>query len=149
MHTIGVFAHITNKEGQILLVRQNYAGLEWACAGGRLEKGEDLVAGLHREVWEEAKCIITVNRMIGTYIAPYANDLVVFFDASLKEAHPWQPDDEISDMGFFDSNRLPSPMSAGTKLRIADALEGRTGVVATYAKSNAGVVSLTHEMMDR
>lgn len=63
--------------------------LEWVCVGGCLEKGEDLIFGLYCEVWEEVKCVIMVNYMIGIYIVLYVNDFVVFFDVSLKELYLW------------------------------------------------------------
>lgn len=146
MHTIGVFANIWTPDQELLLVRQNYAGFEWACAGGRLEKGEDLLSGLHREVWEEARCKVRVTEMVGTYIAPYADDLVIFFDTILEESHSWQPDDEICDIGYFHPDALPDPISVATKLRIRDAVAGKRGVVATFAKDTQGRVTMVHHL---
>jgi hypothetical protein len=41
----------------------------------------------------------------------------------------WQPNDEISEMGYFGRDELPEPMGLGARTRIVDAFDGITGIV--------------------
>lgn len=53
--TVGVAGVIWNDAGQVLLIRRTKpprAG-QWSLPGGRLERGETLIAGLMREIREE------------------------------------------------------------------------------------------------
>ena len=47
----------------------------------------------------------------------------------------WQPNDEISEMGYFAREELPEPMGLGARTRILDALDGITGVVRVIPES--------------
>jgi hypothetical protein len=41
------------------------------------------------------------------------------------ERHPWRPNAEIAEMGFFGSDALPADTTAGTRRRIAEVLAGK------------------------
>lgn len=57
---IAVTAIIVNDLGQFLLLFRETEPRIWAVPGGRLEPGEDLHAGLHREVAEETGLAVEV-----------------------------------------------------------------------------------------
>jgi hypothetical protein len=57
------------------------------------------------------------------------DDILLFMEAEMIEMSEWEPNDEISEIGFFAWNELPSPMDSKNVTRIQDAFEGRTGVV--------------------
>lgn len=52
---IGVKALIVNKDGKVLLLERDHPSkkIYWDIPGGRLQKGESLIATLLREVYEE------------------------------------------------------------------------------------------------
>lgn len=62
----GVGAVISNAAGQVLLIRRGQeprAG-QWSIPGGKLEWGERLREGLHREIREETGLIVEIERLI-------------------------------------------------------------------------------------
>ena len=61
--TIGVSGVVTNATGEVLLIKTEQAG--WELPGGRVERAEDLLTALQREVREEASCHVTVGRLVG------------------------------------------------------------------------------------
>src|SRR3984957_15102883 len=129
MPTLGVFAAITDEEGRILCVRMNYATRAWTTPGGRVELGESPLDALKREVLEESGLDVVVEELVGVYSKPYVDDIVLFFRARVVAHHPWQPNEEIAQMGYFGRDDLPEPMGLGARTRIIDALDGVTGIV--------------------
>jgi len=110
-------------------VRMNYATHAWTTPGGRVEPGESPLDALKREVLEESALDVEAGELVGVYSKPYKDDIVLFFRASVVGRHPWQPNDEISHMGYFGRNELPEPMGPGVRTRIIDALDGTRGIV--------------------
>jgi 8-oxo-dGTP diphosphatase len=129
MPTLGVFAAIVDDGGRILCVRMNYATYGWTTPGGRVEAGESPLHALQREVREESGLDVIADGLVGVYCKPYKDDIVLFFRARVLGRNPWQPNDEISEMGYFGRDELPEPMGLGARTRIIDALDGITGVV--------------------
>jgi 8-oxo-dGTP diphosphatase len=64
-----------------------------------------------------------------TYSKPLKDDLVIFFRARVLGRNQWQPNDEISEMGYFGRDELPESMGLGARTRILDALDGVAGIV--------------------
>jgi 8-oxo-dGTP diphosphatase len=129
MPTLGVFAAVVDEGGRILCVRMNYATRGWTTPGGRVEAGESPLHALQREVREESGFDVIADGLVGVYCKPYKDDIVLFFRARVLGRNPWQPNDEISEMGYFGRDELPVPMGLGARTRIIDALDGITGVV--------------------
>ena len=129
MPTVGVFAAIFDDSGRILCVRMNYASRAWTTPGGRVEAGESPFAALRREVLEESGLEVVEDGLVGVYAKPYKDDLVLFLRARVLGRNQWQPNDEISEMGYFGRDQLPEPMGLGPRIRIIDAFDGVTGVV--------------------
>ncbi len=132
MATIGAFAILLDDDGRVLCVKQNYPPHEWTLPGGRVEPNESPLAALHREVMEETGCRIAIERHVGTYARIDADDLVLLFVARILERAVWAPNGEIADLGFFPPATLPEPMNSRHRLRIEDAVNGRSGLVRVY-----------------
>jgi ADP-ribose pyrophosphatase YjhB (NUDIX family) len=98
-----------------------------------MEPGEDPITALEREALEEAGVVARIRGLVGVYSAPYRDDLVLLFAADLVERRLWEPDEEISAIGFFPVTALPEPMSGNTRLRFADVLTEQGGVVCTLS----------------
>jgi 8-oxo-dGTP diphosphatase len=137
MLTLGVFAAITDEDGRILCVRMNYATHAWTTPGGRVELGESPLDALKREVLEESGLDVVPEELVGVYSKPYKNDIVLFFRARVVAQNPWQPNDEIAQMGYFGRDNLPDPMGLVARTRIIDALDGITGIVRVIPETAA------------
>lgn len=130
MPTVGVFAAIFDDQRRILCVKMGYGPKSWTTPGGKLDKPkESPIDALKREAREEANCLIEPKRLIGIYCSPSKDDIVLFMEADLLEQGEWQPNDEITEIGFFGWQELPSPMDTLSLQRIQDAFEGRAGIL--------------------
>jgi 8-oxo-dGTP diphosphatase len=135
MPILGVFAAIFDDSGRILRVRMNYATRACTTPGGRVEVGESPFAALRREVLEESGLEVIEDGLVGVYSKPLKDDLVLLFRARVFGRSQWQPNDEISEMGYFGREQLLEPMGLGARMRIIDALDGVTGIVRVIPES--------------
>ena len=140
MPTLGVFAAIFDKQQRLLCVRLDYATHSWTTPGGRVKPGESPIEALEREVLEEAALEIAVEELLGVYSKPQKDDLVLSFAARVIREHPWRPNKEISEIGYFPQTNLPTPMTLAARLRILDAMSGKAGVFRVVM-DDAGVGS--------
>jgi 8-oxo-dGTP diphosphatase len=62
----GVYA-ILYREGQVLLTYQSEPAPEVQLPGGGIDKGENPIAALHREAFEETGWHIAIERRFGTF----------------------------------------------------------------------------------
>ncbi|KAF3999896.1 NUDIX domain-containing protein [Glaciimonas immobilis] len=88
--------------------------------------------GVIREVMEETGYRAGVERLVGIYSAPFKSDLVISFACTILGRANWVPNEEIVHVGFFLLNELPTPIKNNTRVRIADASEGKIGVCRTF-----------------
>lgn len=137
MPTVGVFASIIDFHGRILCVKQHAGARKWTLPGGRMESGETPIEALIREVREETGYHIEVGDLIGVYSTPAKDDVVLSFVARIVGRSPWQPNNEIAEIGFFERDELPQPMRQRTHERIADAFAGERGVVRVFGRKIA------------
>jgi 8-oxo-dGTP diphosphatase len=66
LHAVGVIAVITDGEGRVLLTRRRDNG-DWEPPGGGLERDEDIITGLRREVREETGLEVTQPVLTSVY----------------------------------------------------------------------------------
>ena len=137
MPTVGVFASIMDVHGRILCVRQNTGSRKWTLPGGRMESGESPIEALIREVREETGYHVEVGDLIGVYSTPAKDEVVICFVAYVVARSPWQPDDEIAEIGFFGRDELPQQMRQRTRERIADAFAEERGVMRVFERKIA------------
>lgn len=125
--TLGVRALALDDAHRVLLVRHTYIK-GWHFPGGGVEHGETAVEAAARELAEEGGVrAIGPLLLFGFYSnAPsFPNDHVALFRASGVEKHGAEPDPkEIADYGFFPRDALPDGVTEGTRLRLAEALDG-------------------------
>jgi ADP-ribose pyrophosphatase YjhB (NUDIX family) len=107
------------KEGKILLVRQDYGKRYWSLPGGVMEPGESIEQAAVREVKEETGLDIRVVRVVGLYSKPTEYAIAVTLEGEILGG--WlQPANEISECGFFPADQLPTPIRDHLRERIAD-----------------------------
>jgi 8-oxo-dGTP diphosphatase len=71
-HIVAACGLITNEVGEVLLMRHRQRG--WEVPGGQVEVGEDLIAGLQREIEEETGITVTVGKLTGVYSNLQSNE---------------------------------------------------------------------------
>lgn len=130
LHVNAVTGCVTNDVGEILLVR--VAGRGWEMPGGQVEQGEDLIAGLRREIEEESGCQVAVRALIGIYskLSPAPPMVLHLFRCSHVGGRARAREAQVPEVGWFhaeDARRLVThPPSAR---RLDDALTPPGGVV--------------------
>ena len=64
-HIVAVSGLISHPNGQVLLIRSPRRG--WESPGGQVEKGEDLIEALQREIKEESGVTASIGSLVGVY----------------------------------------------------------------------------------
>jgi 8-oxo-dGTP diphosphatase len=117
-----VAAIIFNEQGQILLFRHTYRKFEWGLPAGGLEHREQPIHAIKREFFEETGMEIEVNRLLVAVSAREDHHISMIYlckivSGEFKESH------EISEMKYFEVNKLPARMLTAEKELIQWAAE--------------------------
>ncbi len=64
-HIVAVSGLISHSNGKILLIRSPRRG--WEFPGGQVEKGENLIEALQREIQEESGVTASIGSLVGVY----------------------------------------------------------------------------------
>ena len=123
---VGAACAIFDADGRVLMVRHTYGRLNWELPGGLVEPGEAPDEGATRELVEETGLRGRVGRLTGVYFEP-THDLgqmlhFVFACHVADGPAPVPSSPEISEVGYWPIDRLPTPISDFTERRIRDAL---------------------------
>ena len=116
-------------EGKILLTqREDFE--TWILPSGGVEDGESLAQAAIRETKEETGLDVELTRLIGVYsrLSNMGSVHAVLFAAKAIGGEIKCQEGETIAVEWFDYNDIPSPLSAGHKRRIEDAISGVTGV---------------------
>lgn len=126
---VGITAYVEDGEGRILLGRRADTG-EWALIYGINEPGEEPADTVVREVKEETGVDVVPIALAGvkasSKMVVYSNGdqtqyLDLLFECRLAQdgiIEPSAADEESLEVGWFDLEALPSPLSASTVERI-------------------------------
>lgn len=123
--TLGVRAVVLDDERGVFLVKHSYVP-GWHLPGGGVERGEDVLQALQRELQEEADItVLSVPRLHGVFHngESFAGDhVVVFLVRDFLQGKADVSGFEIIDRGFFPVNDLPEATTRATRSRVAEAL---------------------------
>jgi 8-oxo-dGTP pyrophosphatase MutT (NUDIX family) len=126
--TLGVRAVVLDGENRVFLVLHSYVA-GWHLPGGGVEVGESFVDGLKRELWEEGRIELAGQPVLhGIYFNSHVSirdHVAVYVVRQYRQDRLPAPNREITACGFFAADALPEGTTAGTRLRIAEVLEGR------------------------
>ncbi len=118
---------VRDEAGRILLIKTAKAG--WELPGGRVERGEDLIAALVREVREETGCQIDVGRLTGVTSNTGIPRLTIFTFLCRHIAGDPSPMDDSIDAGWFAPDTAVALVSHPVEqLRLKDALADGPGI---------------------
>lgn len=130
----GAAAIIFDGERRVLLVRWRRAPGFYGLPGGRIEPGEEPHDAVVREVREETGLGVRVMRLAGVYgfdSTDQQHYLVMYAflcETRSGEATVAAPA-EISEVGWFDPRRLPTPLENVAPAAVADVVSGNYGTV--------------------
>jgi 8-oxo-dGTP diphosphatase len=90
---IPVVCGVIVRDGQVLLARRppgKHLSLQWEFAGGKVERGEDPVAAIVREIQEELGCTVEITRVLPPFLHDYGTAVIrmIPFVCQLADGSP-------------------------------------------------------------
>ncbi|MGB9173152.1 MAG: NUDIX domain-containing protein [Bradyrhizobium sp.] len=126
--TLGVRAVVLDAENRVILVKHSYIS-GWHLPGGGVETGETFREALQRELVEEGRIeLVGEPALFGVYLNSHISrrdHVAVYLVRQFRQDRLPEPNREIVDCGFFETQALPAETTAGTRLRISEVLENR------------------------
>lgn len=130
--TLGVRAVVLDADSKVFLVKHSYVH-GWYLPGGGVEVGESFLESLRRELIEEGRIELVGEPVLhgiffNQHVSPRDHVAVYVVRHFLQDRLP-EPNREIVACGFFDPADLPDGTTPGTRLRIAEVLDGKPKTV--------------------
>jgi 8-oxo-dGTP pyrophosphatase MutT (NUDIX family) len=125
--TLGVRAVVLDPDNKVFLVKHSYVS-GWYLPGGGVEVGETLLHALTRELMEEGRIeLLAEPALHGVFLNKHISrrdHVAVYVVRQFRQDRLPAPNREIVACGFFDLAALPEDTTPGTRLRIAEVLDG-------------------------
>jgi 8-oxo-dGTP diphosphatase len=123
LHSVSVAAVIIS-DGNVLLT-QRADDHTWVIPGGVLELGEDIEAGLHREVLEETGLSVEISALTGVYKNMMRAVVALVFRCRMTSGQ-LSINDEVINFHWADAGEVRAMASDVSAARVLDALAGRS-----------------------
>jgi 8-oxo-dGTP pyrophosphatase MutT (NUDIX family) len=132
--TLGVRGVVLDGDNRVFLVRHSYVA-GWHLPGGGVEVGETFLEALRRELVEEGRIELSGEPVLhGLFFNGHVSrrdHVAVYVVRQFRQDRLPKPNHEIVECGFYAANALPEETTRGTRLRIAEVLDG-VAPVATW-----------------
>lgn len=132
--TLGVRAVVLDADNRVFLVRHSYVG-GWHLPGGGVDFGETMEQAMRRELKEEGDIDLTgAAALHGIFLNSHVSrrdHVAVYVVRQFRQDCLPEPNREIVESGFFAITALPEGTTRGTRLRIAEVLDGGP-LIATW-----------------
>jgi 8-oxo-dGTP pyrophosphatase MutT (NUDIX family) len=126
--TLGVRAVVLDSQNRVFLVEHSYIS-GWHLPGGGVETGETFRDALQRELEEEGRIALTGEPVLhGLFLNSHISrrdHVAVYVVRHFSQDRLPEPNREIIACGFFAAGALPAETTKGTRLRIAEVLDGQ------------------------
>jgi 8-oxo-dGTP pyrophosphatase MutT (NUDIX family) len=126
--TLGVRAVVLDSQDRVFLVEHSYVS-GWHLPGGGVETGETFRDALQRELMEEGRIALTREPALhGLFLNSHISrrdHIALYVVRHFTQDRLPEPNGEIIACGFFAAGALPAETTKGTRLRIAEVLDGQ------------------------
>lgn len=132
--TLGVRTIVLDADNRVFLVRHSYV-TGWYLPGGGVDIGETIEQAMRRELKEEGDIDLTGDAVLhGIFLNSHVSrrdHVAVYVVRHFRQDRLPLPNREIIECGFFAAGALPEGTTPGTRLRLAEVLDGAP-LIATW-----------------
>jgi 8-oxo-dGTP diphosphatase len=122
------------EEGRVLLAHRRDIDW-WNLPGGGMEVGETVEEALHREVFEETRLKVGIERLVGIYSKPQKQEVVLTFRCHVIGGVPGETE-ETRECRYFDPGDLPANILPKHRQRVEDALINQQSAILRVQRSS-------------
>ena len=107
---VGVTGIIFNDKNQVLLVKQTYRKIEWSLPGGYLKAKEQPTEGLEREILEETRFTVSIDKLLKIRTDRQTGRLDMCYIGTFIGGD-FKKNNEVVDYQFCNFDQLPAMIS--------------------------------------